>query len=56
MFDARVAKLADELIPAGVGLPAAAEADPEGKWLARALAARCTAHLIATAGLQPVPA
>ena len=40
MLDARVARLADELIPAGDGLPAASEADPQGKWLARALAAR----------------
>jgi choline dehydrogenase-like flavoprotein len=40
MLDARVARLADELIPAGDGLPSASEADPSGKWLARALAAR----------------
>jgi choline dehydrogenase-like flavoprotein len=40
MLDARVARLADELIPAREGLPSAGDADPQGKWLARALAAR----------------
>jgi choline dehydrogenase-like flavoprotein len=40
MLDERVARLADELIPAGDGLPSASEADPQGKWLARALTAR----------------
>ncbi len=40
MLDARVARLADELIPAGDGLPSASGADPQGKWHARALAAR----------------
>jgi choline dehydrogenase-like flavoprotein len=40
MLDARVARLADELIPAGDGLPSAGEADAQGKWLARALEAR----------------
>jgi hypothetical protein len=40
MLDARFARLADELIPTRDGLPSASEADPQGKWLARALAAR----------------
>jgi choline dehydrogenase-like flavoprotein len=40
MLEERVARLADELIPAGNGLPSASEADPQGKWLARALTAR----------------
>ena len=37
---ARYASLADELIPAAGAMPAASEADPTGKWLDRALAAR----------------
>jgi choline dehydrogenase-like flavoprotein len=40
MLDARFARLADELIPSRDGLPSASEADPQGKWLARALTAR----------------
>src|SRR3954447_2029156 len=40
MLDARFARLAGELIPTRDGLPSASEADPQGKWLARALAAR----------------
>jgi choline dehydrogenase-like flavoprotein len=40
MLDARLAGLADQLIPAGDGLPSASEADPTGKWLTRALTAR----------------
>src|SRR3954454_13870709 len=40
MLDARLARLADELIPTREGLPSASEADPQGKWLGRALAAR----------------
>lgn len=37
---ATLAALADVLVPAADGLPSASEADPAGKWLARALAAR----------------
>ena len=40
MPDPRLAALADALIPAADGLPAASEADPTGKWIERALAAR----------------
>jgi choline dehydrogenase-like flavoprotein len=40
MPDARLAALADALIPAAGDLPSASAADPSGKWLARALAAR----------------
>src|SRR4051794_41383111 len=40
MLDPRAARLADQLIPAAEGRPAASEADPQGKWLGRALAAR----------------
>lgn len=40
MADPRLAALADVLIPAGDGMPSASEADPTGKWLERALAAR----------------
>jgi choline dehydrogenase-like flavoprotein len=40
MPDPRLARLADALIPARDGLPSASEADPNGKWIERALAAR----------------
>jgi choline dehydrogenase-like flavoprotein len=40
MPDPRLAALADALIPAAGELPSASEADPSGKWLDRALAAR----------------
>jgi hypothetical protein len=40
MPDPRLAALADALIPAKGELPSASEADPSGKWLDRALAAR----------------
>jgi hypothetical protein len=40
MPDERLSRLADELIPGRNGLPSASEADPAGKWLERALAAR----------------
>ena len=40
MPDLRLAVLADALIPPAGGMPSASEADPTGKWLERALAAR----------------
>jgi choline dehydrogenase-like flavoprotein len=40
MPDPRLAALADALIPGEGGMPSASEADPSGKWLERALAAR----------------
>jgi choline dehydrogenase-like flavoprotein len=40
MPDPRLAALADALIPAAGELPSASDADPSGKWLDRALAAR----------------
>jgi len=40
MPDSRLPPLADALIPAADGMPSASEADPTGKWAARALAAR----------------
>jgi hypothetical protein len=36
----RLAELADQLMPAGAGLPSASEADVHGKWIDRALIAR----------------
>jgi choline dehydrogenase-like flavoprotein len=51
--------LADVLIPAAGGMPSASEADPAGKWLARALQARpdlvpeLARVLDAAAGLEP---
>jgi choline dehydrogenase-like flavoprotein len=53
----RLGELADELIPAADGMPAASEADPTGKWLARALAARPelepAVERVLGAGLEP---
>jgi choline dehydrogenase-like flavoprotein len=44
--------LGDVLVPATDGMPAASEADPKGKWLDRALAARPDLHETLTAVLD----
>jgi hypothetical protein len=70
MLDARFTRLAGELIPTRDGLPSGERGRPAGQ-VARARArreasgavetiaanaARCAAHMIATAGLRAVPA